>query len=43
MAEVVGLAAAIAQFIDVGFRLSIKLNRFCTDVCNVPERVQDQL
>ncbi|KAI4657051.1 uncharacterized protein J4E79_007667 [Alternaria viburni] len=38
MAEVVGAAAAVVQFVDVALRLSSCLERFCSDVRNVPRR-----
>ncbi|CAN9134159.1 unnamed protein product [Alternaria alternata] len=38
MAEVVGAVAAVVQFVDVALRLSSCLERFCSDVRNVPRR-----
>ena len=38
MAEVVGTVAAVVQFVDVALRLSSCLERFCSDVRNVPRR-----
>ena len=38
MAEVVGAVAAVVQFVDVALRLSSCLERFCSDVHNVPRR-----
>jgi hypothetical protein len=38
MAEIVGTVAAVVQFVDVALRLSSCLERFCSDVRNVPRR-----
>jgi len=38
MAEVVGAVTAVVQFVDVALRLSSCLERFCSDVRNVPRR-----
>ncbi|CAE7175522.1 hypothetical protein PTNB73_02837 [Pyrenophora teres f. teres] len=38
MAEAIGTAAAILQFLDVALRLTSCLDRFCSDVRNVPLR-----
>ena len=38
MAEVVGAVAAVVQLVDVALRLSSCLERFCSDVRNVPRR-----
>ena len=43
MAEAIGIAAAIAQFADVGFHLSERLHRFCIDVRDVPDRIKNLL
>ncbi|RMZ73427.1 Ankyrin repeat-containing [Pyrenophora seminiperda CCB06] len=41
MAEAIGAAAAILQFLDVAVRLTSCLNRFCSDVRNVPRRFRE--
>jgi hypothetical protein len=38
MVEVVGAVAAVVQLVDVALRLSSCLERFCSDVRNVPRR-----
>ncbi|KAI0610754.1 hypothetical protein TUN199_04565 [Pyrenophora tritici-repentis] len=38
MAEAIGAAAAVLQFLDVALRLKSCLDRFCSDVRNVPRR-----
>ena len=42
MAEIVGVVAGIVQFVDVAVRLSSCLSRVCSDIRNVPGRL-DQL
>ncbi|PSN66213.1 hypothetical protein BS50DRAFT_410010 [Corynespora cassiicola Philippines] len=39
MAEVVGVFAAVVQLVDVTARLSSTVNRFCSDVRNLPDRL----
>lgn len=40
MAEIIGTAAAISQFIDVAVRLSSGIYRLCSEVRNVPRQFQ---
>ncbi|TGO46126.1 hypothetical protein BOTNAR_0612g00060 [Botryotinia narcissicola] len=41
MAEAIGIAAAIVQFVDIGLRTYLKLDQFCTDICDAPQIIQN--
>ncbi|TGO56095.1 hypothetical protein BCON_0082g00070 [Botryotinia convoluta] len=41
MAEAIGLAAAIVQFVDIGLRAYLKLDQFCTDIRDAPQIIQN--
>jgi len=43
MAEILGITAAIVQFIDIGAKLSIKLSSLCSDVHDAPETIRSLL
>ncbi|KAF7944676.1 uncharacterized protein EAE97_005309 [Botrytis byssoidea] len=37
----VGISAAIVQFVDIGLRTYLKLDQFCTDICDAPQIIQN--
>lgn len=39
MAEALGISAAVVQFVDIGFRLCLKLHSFCGQVRDVPHKL----
>lgn len=39
MAEALGISAAVVQFVDLGFRLGLKLHAFCSEVRDVPHKL----
>lgn len=41
MAEILGIAAAAAQFLTIAVKLSVKLNWICSEVHHAPKRLQD--
>lgn len=46
MAEALGVSAAVVQFVDIGLRLCLRLHSFCSEVRDVPQKLnalQDHL
>lgn len=39
MAEVLGITAALVQFLDIGLRLSLKIRSFSNEVRDVPQKL----
>lgn len=41
MAEALDIAASVIQFVDIGSRFLFKLSRFCSDIRDAPQSLQD--